>query len=114
LCRNGCKEMEIKEIEAIKETKGYSKIGLNVGTSQRCDSIVRSDFDPRERGVHPHPFLHGFENKGVAKCIPASARKERGDFVSDEGEVRPKKGKGRVVEIQQGPARMDANYQKTG
>jgi hypothetical protein len=68
----------------------------------------------QEGGGYPPPFLHGFENKGVAKCVPGSARKEKGNFVSDEGEVRPKKGKGRVVEIQRGSARMGANYQKTG
>jgi hypothetical protein len=56
---------------------------------------MRSDFNrKRGRGVHPHPFLHEFENKGVAKCIAASARKERGDFVRDAWEVRPKMGMG--------------------
>jgi hypothetical protein len=51
-------------------------------------------------GVHPTPFLYKIENKGVAKWVPVNTRKERGDFCSDEGEVRPKMGIRRFAKMQ--------------
>ena len=55
--------------------------------------FMRSSF-LLERGVHPPHYMQEFENTGIAKWVPVSARKERVDFFWDESEVKPKMGMG--------------------